>query len=149
MKTRTTRSTSPTEHQIQAAFFQRLALSPYRDYPVFAIPNQAEGGGTTRAMIQGARRKAEGRRAGVPDICVALAAGGWHGMYLETKTPTGALSAAQRQWLTALSDQGYAVAVRRSADELWRAFTRYRHGLWGCEDQWTPGRKKATTTRGG
>jgi len=138
--------TSPTEHQIQAAFFARLAVSPYRDYPVFAIPNQAEGGGTTRAMIQGARRKAEGRRAGVPDICVAVPVRGlwttWCGMYLETKTPTGALSAAQRQWLTTLADHGYAVAVCRSADDLWTAFERYIHGDWAHEDQWTPGRKR-------
>jgi len=133
---------SPTEHQIQAAFFARLAVTIWRDYPVFAIPNQAEGGGTTRAMIQGARRKAEGRRAGVPDICVAIARGGWHGMYLETKTPTGALSAAQREWLTTLADNGYAVAVCRSTDELWQAFSRYRDGLWASADQWTPGRKR-------
>jgi hypothetical protein len=133
--------TSPTEHQIQAAFFSRLALSWHRDLPVFAIPNESEGQGRT-AMIRGARRKAEGRRAGVPDVLVAVAEGGWHGLFLEAKTPTGSLSVHQRKWLTDLANEGYAVAVCRSTDELWSAFERYLKGDWTHEDQWTPGRKR-------
>jgi hypothetical protein len=132
-----------TEHQIQAAFFERLSYSPYKEYPIFAVPNFAGHHGSAVArMRSGARAKAEGRRKGVPDIVFAFPASGYHGLFVECKTDKGHLQPEQRAWLQTLATWGYAVAVCRSADEIWHAFSRYRDSHWTEADQWQPGRKR-------
>ena len=59
-----------------------------------AIPN---GGHRHKAVA--VRMKAEGMKAGVPDICLPVPRGSWHGLYLELKTEDGSVSRAQRRWL--------------------------------------------------
>lgn len=131
----------PSEHQIQSAFFTRLALSPWKDLPIFAVPNFAGHHGNEKARLaSGARSKAEGRKKGVPDIVVACPRADWPGLYLETKKPDGNVSLEQREWFHKLMHQGYAVGVCRSADELWAALSHYLGERWTIADQWVPGR---------
>lgn len=98
-----------SEHDEQATLF-RWALFARPRYPelalLFAIPN---GGQRHKAVA--ARMKAEGVRAGVPDICLPVARAGFHGLYLELKTSAGTVSNAQREWLRALARQGYRAEV--------------------------------------
>lgn len=56
---------------------------------------------------QAARRKRMGVKSGVPDLCLPVARGRYHGMYIELKMPTGRVSPEQRWWLGNLNADGY------------------------------------------
>jgi hypothetical protein len=43
----------------------------------------------------------------VPDICLPVPRGGWHGLYIELKARGGSASREQKQWLAALQRLGY------------------------------------------
>lgn len=67
------------------------------------IPN---GGGRSKA--EAGKLKAMGVKAGVPDLFLPVARGGYHGLYIELKRETmGKASAAQVGWFKALREQGY------------------------------------------
>jgi hypothetical protein len=100
----------PTEAQEQVALFKWAELQAGK-YPelklLFAIPN-----GGSRNIIEAVHLKAQGVKAGVPDLCLPVARGGSHALYIELKrTKGGVVSVDQKSWLLALADQGYAVAV--------------------------------------
>lgn len=69
---------------------------------LFAIPN---GGHRHKAVA--AKLKAEGVKAGVPDVCLPVPRGQYHGLYIELKAPGGRATDLQRNWLLALGAQGY------------------------------------------
>lgn len=97
------------EHDEQAALFKWAAYQSCY-YPMlrlmYAIPNAAR-----RSMRQGAWMKAEGMKAGVPDICLPWPSGGYHGLYIELKAGNGKATEAQREWITALDSAGYKAVV--------------------------------------
>lgn len=75
----------------------------------FAIPN----GGHRRKAVAG-KLKAQGVKSGVPDICLPVAARGFHALFIELKRQNATASdvrAEQRIWLTKLSEEGYCVRV--------------------------------------
>jgi hypothetical protein len=105
----------PTEHQEQCAVLlwagQRRGVHPELDL-LFAIPN-----GARVAWKQAKRLKAEGLAAGVPDLMLPVARGGYHGLFVEMKRSKGArLSHLQRWWFHALKAQGYLVIMAAGAD---------------------------------
>ena len=100
------------EHTIQATLIRWSDMAATR-YPELALLHAIPNGGQ-RNKIVAARLKAEGVRAGVPDLFLPVARGTHHGLYLEMKTPTGTVSPPQKRWLAALEQQGYRVAVCRS-----------------------------------
>lgn len=73
-----------------------------------AIPN-AGGyvGGFGANIRRAAGMKREGVRAGYPDYGLFVPRGAHHGLFLELKTPSGALRPAQRQVMELLEAQGY------------------------------------------
>jgi hypothetical protein len=93
------------EHQEQVALFEWAALNEAR-LPelalLFAIPN-----GGDRHPAVAAKLKAEGVKAGVPDLFLPVARDGYHGLWIELKAPGGTLADHQSDWLTFLSQQGY------------------------------------------
>lgn len=112
-----------TEHAEQCALFCWLTTAEARErvrFPrlFFAIPN-----GGARDMVTAARLKAEGVKAGVPDICYPSPAGRYHGLWLELKrakagagqtgrsAAKGRASAFQNDWGAELAAQGYAHCV--------------------------------------
>ncbi|HDS1304210.1 TPA: VRR-NUC domain-containing protein [Stenotrophomonas maltophilia] len=76
------------------------------------VPN-----GGRRGKLEAARLKAQGVRAGYPDLVLDVARGEYHGLRIElkaTRTDLGRkpeVSAAQRSWLTRLQQQGYRAVV--------------------------------------
>jgi hypothetical protein len=109
------------EHQVALVAWARIAqLSRPELGLLFAIPN---GGGRDKRTA--GRLKAEGVRAGVPDLCLAVARGAWHGLFVEMKSATGTLSAEQLWWAEQLAGQGYAVITCRGFDEAKAAIERY------------------------
>ena len=97
-----------TEHAHQTALFAWIGLQP-KDSPLrlaFAIPN-----GGLRNKVTAARMKAGGVRAGVPDIFLPIARGGYHGLFIEMKVGNGYLSVAQKDWIKKLNKENYSVVV--------------------------------------
>lgn len=99
-----------TERAEQVALFAWAALTASQ-YPelrlLFAIPN-----GGLRNKIVAANLKAEGVRAGVPDMFLPVARGRWHGLFIELKRRTkNHVSSEQLKMIVQLQAQGYGAAV--------------------------------------
>jgi hypothetical protein len=105
------------ESEQQRLFVARFRLDPRtRDWPACAIPN-----GGRRGKIEASILKAEGVSAGAPDWVCFKQPGGYYGLALEFKSPTGKgrLTDTQRKWHDALISEGWRVAVVITADEAW------------------------------
>ncbi len=114
----------PTEHEEQKRLFQEAALRARR-HPewalLYAVPNAAK-----RSPALAAYMAAEGLRSGIPDICLPVPRGEYHGFYGELKRQRGGtLQPEQREWLEALRAQGYFANVYRGCDEALRAIEAY------------------------
>ncbi len=105
-----------TEHQEQCAVIQwwALASSTYKlpENLLFAIPN-----GGQRHVVVAAKLKAEGVRAGAPDLFLAVARGEAHGLFIELKRKKAKATPRQTQFLVMLFTQGYGFGVCQGADE--------------------------------
>lgn len=69
---------------------------------LFHIKNE-EGSGARAVAID----KSMGVKKGVPDLCLPVARGRYHGLYIEMKTEKGRTTAAQDWWGEHLLAQGY------------------------------------------
>ena len=117
-----------SESQEQKDFFRWWSLWHRQAHPnvvCFAIPN-----GGRRDAITGARLRLEGVKAGVPDILLAKASSGYHGLFIEMKTKRGRVSESQRDLFPLLEAQGYGVAVCRGWREAADAVEAYLAGRW-------------------
>ena len=100
----------PTESQEQQALFRWAAYNRGR-HPelrlMYHIPNEGK-----RPTSTGARMRSEGLRKGVPDICLPVPRGLYHGLYIEMKrVKDSRVSSEQKQWLRDLTDQGYMAVI--------------------------------------
>ena len=106
----------PTESAEQQALF-RWARASSGKHPelrlMYHIPNEGK-----RNPATGRRMRAEGLRRGVPDICLPVARGGYHGLYIELKRRKGGrVSPEQDQWLNDLRKAGYMAIVSKGWEE--------------------------------
>ena len=91
---------------------------------LYHIPN-----GGTRGKAEAGRFRAEGVRAGVPDLCLPVARGEYHGLYIELKrTKGGKISEKQKEWLDALEKEGCCAAVCHGWDEAREKIETYLDG---------------------
>lgn len=97
------------EAREQQTLFAWAALSSSK-YPELALLYHIPNGGS-RNKIEAANLKRQGVKAGVPDICLPVARGGYHGLYIELKAGRNKATEKQRQWLTALEREGYQAVV--------------------------------------
>ena len=67
-------------------------------------------------------------KPGVPDICLPVARGGYHGLYIELKTKTGSQSPEQKQWQRDLLNEGYCAVVCRGFYEAVDTIDWYMKG---------------------
>ncbi len=120
-----------SESREQQALFRwwDMYRSQYPEALMFAVPN-----GGARSAITGARLKAEGVLAGVPDVFLAYPAGGLHGLFIEMKRQKGGrVSAPQKAVMQALRMQGYEVAVCHGWQEARDTVIRYMEESYGHE----------------
>ncbi len=88
---------------------------------LMACPAQA-----ARSPKGGARMKAEGYRAGTPDLFLACPRHGQPGLFIEMKrTDGGTLSDNQKLMIFEISEQGYRVQVAHGAAQAKKIITEY------------------------
>ena len=100
----------PTEAQEQMTLFSWAAMQSGK-YPELNLLYHVPNGGS-RHKAEAGRLRAEGVKAGVPDLCLPVARGQYYGPYIELKRQRGGrTSDHQSEWLDALSAQGYKAAL--------------------------------------
>jgi hypothetical protein len=115
-----------SEHDEQVLFFKwaELYLPQELDAVLWATPN-----GGHRHKATAARMKAEGAKAGVPDIFFAHARLGFHGLFIEMKRKRGGrVSPEQREVMRNLWRQGYACIVCHGFEAAKNALIEYLEG---------------------
>jgi len=114
----------PTESQEQQALFEWAAYAQGK-YPELALMLAIPNGGHRHKATAG-RLKAEGVKAGVPDIMLPVARCGYHGLFIEMKRASGGkLSQDQKRWLDELYAQGYACVVCTSWETAKKHIEQY------------------------
>ena len=131
-------TTRHLEHYEQAAVIEWAELMSKKEprlKMLFAIPNAAR-----RSPRQGAWMKAEGMKAGVPDLCLPVpvnhpcdkddafpdAVLHYNGLFIEMKSDKGKPTPEQQWWLFTLqSTYGYKTEVCHSADEAIHVIKEY------------------------
>ena len=97
------------EHHEQAMLFAWIEVAKARTPELgmaFAIPN-----GGHRHIAVAAKLKREGVKRGVPDLCLPVPRGRYHGCFLELKAGKNRATLEQRAWLDALDKLGYYTNV--------------------------------------
>lgn len=95
----------------------RWAMYEEGKYPELSLMYHIPNGGK-RNITTAKRLKAEGVKAGVPDIHLPVARHGFHGLYIELKKKKGnSTTENQDHWLEALNAQGYHAVVCRGWEE--------------------------------
>lgn len=108
-----------SEADEQSCLFQWAAYYPELEY-MYAVPN-----GGSRHPAEAANLKRQGVKAGVPDVCLPLARGGYHGLYIEMKVGRNKPSEKQKEWLEYLKGAGYATAVCYGFEEAQEVILSY------------------------
>ena len=112
-----------TEHDEQVKVFAWAKLQSGK-HPqlsmMFAIPN-----GGQRNIVTATKLKAEGVKSGVPDIFLAVPSDTAHGLFIEMKSAKGKASDNQKQWLSALSSNGYICAICYSFSDAQQIIMEY------------------------
>lgn len=108
----------------QAALMKEIALRyPVAAKLIFHVPN-----GGHRHKLVAIKLKEQGVKAGVPDLVLPMARGGYFGLYIEFKARApydAAVSPAQDAYLQALTDQGYLAIVCRGHVDAIEAIRAY------------------------
>lgn len=102
-----------SEHDEQVAVIEYCDLNSIL---IYAIPNAAR-----RSPAAAAYMRAEGLRPGMPDLCIPMARGRYHSLYIEMKAEGGKPTAEQSEWLVRLRAEGmcaYCCIGAASAIEL-------------------------------
>ncbi len=117
-------SWQPSEEQEQTAVFE-WAMLMRNQYPELDLLYHVPNGGY-RHPATAARMKAQGVKPGVPDLCLPVARGGWHGLYVEMKRKKdGRVSDAQKAWIEALGAQMYRAVVAHGCEEACDIIYKY------------------------
>ena len=119
---------APSEATEQTWLFEWIAQMAYLRWPelelAFHIPN-----GGSRNKIEAARLKAQGVKAGVPDIFVSVPRGGYHGLYIEMKRQRGGkMREGQKDMIPKLRAQGYRVEICKGFQEAADLIEQYMTG---------------------
>lgn len=113
-----------SEHKIQSAIMTHIRrIAP--DVFAYAIPN---GGG--RSLTEGRKLKAEGVRAGVPDLGLILPDG--RAAFIEVKKADGRLGGLQAGFRDLCARRGVPWALARCVEDVEQAFH-----AWGVKTKGT------------
>lgn len=102
---------SEADHQ---AALMRWARTQEATVPELKMLFCIANGGYALSKASAWHLKQRGVRPGVPDLCLAVARGGYHGLYVEMKDEDPKktrTSPEQKAWIEALRRHGYAAIV--------------------------------------
>lgn len=85
-------------------------------YPEISLLHSSLNAGKRRPA-QAARLKAAGMLAGIPDLFLPVARGGFHGLFIEMKSKGGTVTPIQKKIHEALIDRDYRVVVCYSFEQ--------------------------------
>jgi hypothetical protein len=122
-KKRVPKALQRSEHDEQVALFAWAQIESTKRPELallFAVPNFAR-----LSPRWGAYMKAEGKRAGVPDVCLPVPRGRFGALFIEMKVGTNTPSNIQEVWIEALHAAGNYVAVCYSFDNARGVITNY------------------------
>ena len=100
---------APEAHE-QTALFRWIEDAAVHQYPELALLYHIPNGGK-RNKTEAAHLKQQGVKAGVPDLCLPVARGKWHGLYIEMKVGDNRPTENQENWIHQLREQGYVAEV--------------------------------------
>ncbi|MBS6039970.1 VRR-NUC domain-containing protein [Pseudomonas sp.] len=111
------------EGQEQAALMKEIEIR----YPDVYLNLHHTPNGGYRGKVEAGRLKAQGTKAGIPDLLLTMARGGYFGLFIEFKATVkpAAVSLEQQACIGRLNDQGYLAVVCRGhfdAMECLRAY---------------------------
>ena len=114
-----------TENQHQTALFKWSRQPKIRAaFPelkmLFHIKNE-----TREGAAQVAVDRAMGVKKGVPDLCLPVARGKYHALYIEMKTEKGRTTKEQEWWLEALREAGSCACLCRGWEVAAQVLTWY------------------------
>lgn len=129
-----------TEHAEQTAVIEwvKYSLGKYPELEtLYAIPNGGGWRGTPFITKSGKklpplpalRFMKEGLKTGVPDLCLPVARGGYHSLYIEMKRYDGKLSKDQIRYQDLLVEQGHCVVTCYDANEAITVLMKYLANL--------------------
>ncbi len=129
-KTRAGRLVMGNECPLEEVEGQRLwarVVDNIQKYPdmktIFHVPN-----GGHRFESVGAKLKAQGVRAGVPDYVWPCPRAGWHGCFVELKrVKGGTLQPLQAKWRDWMEERGFYWKLAHGADEAWDTLVWYHN----------------------
>ncbi len=110
-----------SEHAHQAAFF---GWANMKRFPGIELLHATPNGGQRHPAVA-AKLKAEGVKAGMPDVSWPVPRGGFVGLAIEFKHGDGNPTKEQRERIDQLQKQGWCVAVCWSWDAAARLLTGY------------------------
>jgi hypothetical protein len=122
-------------HEFQVALIEHLKLHEHLHPELELIHANPMGG--KRPKRVGAKLKAEGAKAGIPDLFLPVpvncgwqgsAGYGYPGLYIEIKVGEDDLSAAQKWWKPRLEAQGYCYYVARNMQDTIAFVLSYLRG---------------------
>ena len=117
-----------TAEQVEQVNLIRWTQQPdvRQKYPelklLYHIPNERKC-----SPQQGKLLKMMGVKSGVPDLCLPVARGGHHGLYIEMKSPEKSARASgnQKWWVDVLIQQNYVACVCKGWEMARDAILRY------------------------
>lgn len=113
-----------SEEQIYLFHWAQYQSGRYPELELmYHIPN-----GGSRNKYEAANLKLQGVKAGVPDICLPVARGKFHGLYIELKVGRNKTSEKQNNWIDALNTQGYCAAVCYGWESAADMISKYLRG---------------------
>lgn len=100
-----------SEDQIQQFFFEWVDMQILtKRFPglelIYAVPN-----GGSRHMLEAVKLKRTGTRAGVPDVQLPVARGGFTGLCIEFKKPDGNPTKEQRERIDKMQQEGWCALL--------------------------------------
>lgn len=101
-----------SEESIHKTVMEWVRAHPMIKKLVLHFPNEGR-----RTLRFGKLLQDMGMRAGVADLLIAMGRHGFNGAWIELKSARGIVSAAQKEFLDDMSQQGYFTAVCWSIDE--------------------------------
>lgn len=91
-----------------------------RGIPAVHIPNEAQRSPKTAQHL-----KSMGMRPGFPDLFIPVAAGGYHGLFVEMKWRKNKPTQLQRVWIDYLNNHGYRAVVCWGYEEAVKVLQDY------------------------